>query len=99
MRNLIWRFAVVFLGVLAALTAFGATRYMNSDGDGIPVYPQEVGATPAAPYTCSVTHRGKMIYVDDSNDTAEAYLCFCGVDADDSSYVWLKAEAPATDCF
>ena len=86
--------------LLAALCLFlGATRYLNNTGDGIPIYPQVVAAVPAAPYTCDATQVGKTIYVDDNNDTAESYLCFCGVDADDSTPIWLKAQDPAVNCF
>jgi len=62
-------------------------------------WPQIIQAVPAAPYTCTVDFIGNMIYVDDTDDGAEAYLCFCGEDADDATYVWLKVEATATDCF
>jgi hypothetical protein len=63
------------------------------------IEPQVVDAAPVQPYTCAVGQRGRLIYVDDNNDTAEAYLCFCGVDADDATYIWLKVEAPAVNCF
>jgi hypothetical protein len=93
-RVLVWLVAVIGVTFL-----IGATTFTDSTGIGIPVQPQVVAASPAAPYTCAVGVRGKMIYVDDTDDTAEAYLCFCGTDADDSSYVWLRADNPATDCF
>jgi hypothetical protein len=96
-------FLKLFLAVLLALTCFllfmGAVKYVDNNGLGYQVYPQVVAAVPAAPFACAVDHIGKVIYVDDNNDTAEAYLCFCGTDADDASYIWLKAENPATDCF
>jgi len=63
------------------------------------VSPQQVAAVPAAPHACDAAHLGQLIYVDDNNDTAESFLCFCGIDADDSTHIWLKVEAPATDCF
>ena len=42
---------------------------------------------------------GVMIQVNDSNDTAESYMCFCGVDANDATYIWLKVQNPAVNCF
>ena len=81
-------------GVCAAIT------YVDSAGIGSPiVQPQVIAAVPAQPYACAVAHRGRLLYVDDNNDTNEAYLCFCGVDADDSTYIWLRVEDPNVDCF
>lgn len=62
-------------------------------------YPQQVAAAPAEPFDCVVAVRGWIIYVDDNNDTGESCLCFCGVEDDDSTYEWLKAENPSTSCF
>mgnify|MGYP001568262241 CR=1 FL=1 len=55
--------------------------------------------TPAEPYACAVGVSGVMIQVNDSNDTAESYMCFCGVDANDATYIWLKVQNPAVNCF
>ena len=93
------RFLLVVVCVLCFLAIVGAVRYVDGAGDGYPVYPQVVAAVPAAPFACAAAHIGKIIYVDDNNDTAEAFLCFCGIDADDVTHIWLKAESPATDCF
>lgn len=98
MRRLFSGLGLAMLLVLV-FGLLGATRYVDNSGDGIPIYPQVVDAAPSAPFTCAVGVRGKFIYVDDSNDTAEAYLCFCGVDADDSTYIWLKAQDPTVNCF
>lgn len=56
-------------------------------------------ATPTEPYDCVVGVTGVIIHVNDSNDTAESYLCYCGVDADDASYEWFKVQNPAVNCF
>lgn len=90
------------LGLLAGLVVvclLGKTRYEDNAGDGIPVQPQVVSASPSAPFACALGVRGKMIYVDDTDDTAESYLCFCGVDADDATYIWLRVADPTANCF
>lgn len=56
-------------------------------------------ATPTEPYDCVVGVSGVIIHVNDSNDTAESYLCYCGVDADDAAYEWFKVQNPAVNCF
>lgn len=87
--------------VLLSLLLLGAdVKYVDTVGIGSPIIqPQIVAAVPAQPYACVIAQRARVIYVDDTNDTDEAYLCFCGVDADDSTYIWLKIEDPNTDCF
>ena len=93
----------LFVGIIllfGVLSLAADVTYIDTAGKGSPkVQPQVVATVPAQPYACAVGQRGRLIYVDDTNDTAEAYLCFCGVDADDNTYVWLKAEDPATNCF
>lgn len=92
-------FFIVIIALMCFVLFLGAVKYMDNVGLGYPVYPQVIHDTPTEPFTCDVNQRGKMIYVDDNNDTARSYLCFCGVDDDDATYIWLKAENPATDCF
>lgn len=96
---MIKKFLLFFLLVLCFLAIVGAVKYVDNSGLGYQVYPQVVDAAPSQPFACAAAHLGKVIYVDDTNDTAEAYLCFCGLDADDTTPIWLKAENPATDCF
>ncbi len=55
--------------------------------------------TPAQPYSCVAAVSGVIIHVNDSNDTAESFMCFCGVDADDSTYGWFRVANPAVNCF
>jgi hypothetical protein len=93
------KFLLFSLAVLVWIVIIGATKYVDNNGEGYAVYPQVISATPSAPFTCDVNQIAKQIYVDDTDDTAEAYLCFCGTDADDTSYIWLKVENPAADCF
>lgn len=95
------KFILVVLGLLlVAIVSLAATTYVDNAGLGSPmVQPQVVAAAPAEPYACVAAQRGRLIYVDDTNSGTEAYLCFCGVDADDATYIWLKVEAPATNCF
>lgn len=89
--------AIVLLG---SAFLIAAVTYVDSTGKGTPrIQPQVVAAVPSQPYACDVNQRGRLLYVDDTDDTAESYLCFCGVDADDATYAWLKVEDPATDCF
>jgi hypothetical protein len=99
LKNLLKLFLAVLLALACFILFMGAVKYMDNAELGYPVYPQVIAAVPAAPFACAATQLGKVIYVDDNNDTAEAYLCFCGLDADDTTPIWLKAENPATDCF
>lgn len=72
------------------------------DGESVNVRyvsPQQVAAVPAQPHACDASHLGQLIYVDDSNDTTESYLCFCGLDADDTTHIWLKVADPTANCF
>jgi hypothetical protein len=92
-------FLAIFV-ILSAIFLMGLVTYVDSAGEGSPrLWPQVVAAAPAQPYACVVAHRGRMIYVDDNNDTLEAFTCFCGVDADDATYVWLRTANPAANCF
>jgi hypothetical protein len=90
---------LIFVLVLLAFLVIGATKYVDNNGLGFAITPQVISATPSAPFTCTVTQIAKQIYVDDTDDGAEAYLCFCGTDADDTSYIWLKEQDPSVDCF
>lgn len=90
---------LVILLVGSLLLAADVTQ-VDTAGIGSPkVQPQVVAAVPAQPYVCDINQRGRIIYVDDTNDTNESFLCFCGTDADDSSYIWMKVEDPNTNCF
>jgi len=40
--------------------------------------------------TCNSANRGLMAYVDDTDDTTEASMYFCGVDVDDTTPIWIK---------
>ena len=89
-----------FAWIIIALAIF-ILGFATADGkvELGPVTPQVVNAAPAQPFTCDAGVRGVMIYVDDTDDTAEAFICFCGVDADDSTYIWLRAGDSTQDCF
>jgi len=85
--------------VMACIFLVGAVTYLDNDGLGVRVFPQVVLGVPVAPFVCTVDHIGKQTYVDDTNDTNEAYLCFCGDSNDAGAYKWMKTESPAVDCF
>ena len=70
---------------------------VQSDVGYLPV--TVTSATPAEPYDCVVGVSGVIIHVNDSNDTLESFLCFCGVDADDATYEWFRVASPSTNCF
>lgn len=98
--------SLIFLSaLLLALVNFSA--FPSHIADGVlqpdigrnPLKTYVIAAVPTAPYTCRLGAVGDYIYVDDTNDTAEAYICFCGVDADDTTYLWLKVEDNTADCF
>ena len=47
-------------------------------------------ATPTEPVTCDANAFGLITAVNDTNDGAVSYLCYCGQGADDSTYDWLR---------
>lgn len=65
--------------------------------DNVKAY--EIAAVTAAPYACTADHIGDMVYQDDTDDTDEAYICYCGTDADDATYVWLQINWAGQDCW
>jgi len=87
----------ILVVILAAMLMLGAK--FSSDVHTGRGWPQVINAAPSAPYTCDANHVGDIIYVDDTNDGDEADLCFCATDADDSTYIWIQAQATATACF
>lgn len=91
--------ALLFVVLVLAFCVLTGARISSTIIDQIYVHPQQVAAVPAQPHACDATHLGQLIYVDDTNDTAESFLCFCGIDADDTTHIWLRADAPATNCF
>lgn len=95
-----------FLGILFVLGLGFVINASMQNGelvydwhDVIFAWPQIVNLAPAQPYACDVSVRGNIIYIDDTNDLGESYLCFCGVDADDATYLWMRAYDPAVECF
>jgi len=86
-----------FLAIIVGILLLAGNAYVEK-GNYF-VHPQVIAAVPAQPFACDATQRARLIYVDDTNDTAEAFLCFCGTDADDTTYRWLKVNDPATNCF
>ena len=84
---------------LIAIVAFFLFMGAQFSGDITIARPAVISDAPSAPFTCSVNYIGWLIYVDDTNDTSEAFICHCGTDADDSSYLWLRTDIPGTDCF
>jgi hypothetical protein len=47
-------------------------------------------ATPTEPVACAAGTFGQLTVVNDTNDGAVSYLCYCGQGADDTTYDWLK---------
>lgn len=62
-------------------------------------WPQVIDLNPTEPYPCTDTDRGRIAYVDNNGDFKEAFLCQCGVDADDATPAWVKVNDPTADCF
>lgn len=50
----------------------------------------QAAATVSAPVTCNSTNIGVLQVVNDTNDAAVTTLCYCGQQADDSTYDWLQ---------
>ena len=95
-----WKVVFFLLLLTLAVCALAATTYVDNAGLGSPVVqPQVVGTSVAEPYACVLAQRGRLIYVDDTDDTKESYICYCGVDNDDSTYRWLRASDPEVFCF
>jgi hypothetical protein len=93
----------LLVGVLVTflfICLLGSTTHLDQAGLGTPaVQPQVVSAAPAEPFVCDATQRGRFVYVDHNDDTDESFVCFCGVDADDATYVWLRMDDTAVNCF
>ena len=100
MRKQVCFFLIGTLATFLFLCLLGSTTHLDQAGLGTPaIQPQVVSAAPAAPFTCELAQQGRFVYVDDTDDTAESFVCFCGVDADDATYIWLRLDNPAVDCF
>lgn len=55
-------------------------------------------AAPAEPFACDGSgDAGSTVYVDDTNDGAASYLCFCGRDGSNTRD-WLRVDDPSTPC-
>lgn len=74
------------------------TSLGTSNFDGPIGLAERTGAAPTTVVTCAAAAQGAIQYVDDTNDTAAGFLCFCGKGADDSTYSWQKVAAPGTSC-
>jgi hypothetical protein len=75
-----------------------AGGYAIFDRSPNPIIPGSSVATVPSLATCDSSRRGAIAYVDDTNDGAVSHLCFCGTAADDTTYGWRRADAPATAC-
>lgn len=88
---------LVLLAVSFLLAA--DVTYVDTAGRGSPmIQPQVVAAVPAQPYACAIGVRGRMIYVDDTDDLAPGFVCVC-VSTNDVAYGWVKVEDPTVSCF
>ena len=91
-------FKILFIiSLFLAVISLAAARFSSDRGR---TYLKIISAAvPAEPYDCTADNEGELLYVNDTNDTDESYTCFCGIDADDTTYEWFKLEEPNTDCF
>lgn len=77
---------------------------MTLDGGGhltttLAIQPVNIaGTAPAATETCVAGLIGSIISVNDTDDGAISYMCYCAQNADDSTYSWLKIDGGAA-CF
>lgn len=82
--------------LLAQLATFGL---ITDSSTAVPsIQAAAVVATtpnPSATQTCDSITRGTLLYVDDSDDGAVSYMCFCGTAADDTTYGWRKVDGGA----
>jgi hypothetical protein len=58
-----------------------------------------ISAAPIEPFTCSASVIGNMVYRDDTDDAFTGSFCYCGTDADDTSYVWMRTNNKNVDCW
>ncbi len=64
-----------------------------NEADGLIISHVE-SATPAAPHACTVAADfGLITIVNDSDDSTASTVCYCGQQADDSTYDWLVVGA------
>jgi hypothetical protein len=92
----------ILIGFLFATVLFFIVGFSFQNGNLIwttVVYPQVISAAPAQPFACTIATRGTIIFVEDTDDTAESFLCTCGIDADDATYIWLRVADPTANCF
>lgn len=76
-------------GALADILTVDSTGTMIAAGGIQPA--ALVSATPATATTfgtCVAGFKGRMVYVDDSNDTLPGKLCMCATGTDDTTYAW-----------
>jgi hypothetical protein len=61
--------------------------------------PTAIAASGITLPTCSTSaDAGKLVYIDDSNDTAAAVLCVCRAGADDTTYTLVQVADNTTAC-
>lgn len=73
--------------------------YINADEVSGILMPNTEGTTPTEPQSCDTTDFGTVIVVNDSDDSAVSFPCYCGQQADDSTYDWLKFDGTACPFF
>lgn len=83
-------------GASTSVTLGAATGVVTSLGIQIPM--KRTGTGPTAPQACGAGYEGGIVFVDDTDDAAAAFLCFCGKGADDTTYSWQKVANPGTAC-
>lgn len=83
--------------VLILLLLGSDAYYVDNTGAGTARWMMVVGTNPVEPYDCTASQEGRPLYVNDTDDSAASYFCFCGVKADDTSYEWLRNDG--SDCF
>lgn len=63
-----------------------------------PRMPREIDNAPAITTSCISGREGMLHYVDDSNDTVEAYMCFCADVDDGTTFAWRRVADPTAAC-
>jgi len=104
---------VIILWILAIAVVCYGFPSENSDGvwnsriitrersqysyDNVKAY--VINAAPAQPYACDAAHLGDFVYQDDTNSGTVAYICVCGIDADETTHVWLRINRTDINCW
>ena len=86
--------------ITSGVTTAGTAK-LTTNGTLIPGLLQltaVAGNTPAEPVACGATTVGTLTYVDDTDDSGVAFMCFCMSTDDGSTFDWRLVDDRTTAC-